>query len=66
MRRRRIDPPGKTKAQMVQAAEEAGWIAAVDFRSKRVLFFCCPACEEAAKTKRGFYRKARPIVQGAR
>lgn len=61
MRRHRVDPSRfKTRAQMIRAAEEAGWIAAVDFRSKRVLFFCCSECEEAAKTKKGFYRKARP------
>jgi hypothetical protein len=60
MKRRRVDVSSRSRGQM-QAAEKVGWIAAVDFRSKRLLFFCSRECEEAARTKKGFYRKARPV-----
>ncbi len=48
--------------ELIKAAQDVGWIGAMDTHRRRALIFCSDACDKAARTKDGFYRARPPKI----
>ena len=48
--------------ELIQMAEQVGWIGRIDIQRCKALMFCCDSCLSAARTKSGLIRAKRPAA----
>ena len=53
-----IDSNVKFAYEVVCIAEQLGWVGEIDDRTRQALVFCTEKCMEAARDKRGRFRKS--------